>query len=95
MNVTVISAFRNSEAYIDRYFQQIDRLANLLAKRKPYTRLNLVLGYGDSTDGTGEILFEAAADSIGAHLLDVSHGGPHFGSIEHPQRFRQLALCRQ
>lgn len=91
MNVTIVSTFRQAVAYIPRYFAQIDHLAILLARRTPYTRLNLLLGYGDSTDGTGEALFEAAADSIGAHLIDVSHGGPHFGSIEDAQRFRQLA----
>lgn len=93
MNVTIISCFRNAVGpQMERYFCQIDALANLLAKRKPWTHLSLVLGYGDSTDGTGEMLFEAAADSIGAHLIDVSHGGPVFSSIEDPQRFKQLAF---
>lgn len=92
MNVTVISTFRNAVGpQISAYFCQIDALANALARRQPYTRLSLILGYGDSDDGTGEALFEAAADSIGALLIDVSHGGPLYGSIEHPQRFQQLA----
>lgn len=92
MNVTIISCFRNATAYIPRYFDQIDHLAIVLARRTPHARLNLLLGYGDSTDGTGEMLFEAAADSIGAHLIDVSHGGSQYGSIEHPERFKQLAF---
>lgn len=91
MNVTILSCFRNATAHIPLYFDQIDHLANVLARRKPYTSLSLILGYGDSTDGTGEALFEAAADSIGALLVDVSHGGAHYGSIEHPTRFKQLA----
>lgn len=91
MNITIVSAFRNSTSYIPRYFAQIDHLAIVLARRTPYTHLNLLLGYGDSTDGTGEALFEAAADSIGAHLIDVSHGGKEYGSVEDAQRFRQLA----
>lgn len=89
MNVVICSAFRNSATYIDRYFDQIDRLANLLARRGDW--LSLVLGYGDSTDGTGELLFEAAANSIGARLVDVSHGGQAYGSIVNAERFRQLA----
>lgn len=91
MNITIVSAFRNSISYIVRYFDQIDHLAIVLARRKPFAHLNLLLGYGDSTDGTGEALFEAAADSIGAHLIDVSHGGKEYGSVEDVQRFRQLA----
>lgn len=90
MNVVICSAFRNSIAYIDRYFDQIDRLANLIARRGDW--LSLVLGYGDSTDGTPAALFEAAAMSIGARLIDVSHGGPAFGSVVHEQRFKQLAF---
>ena len=90
MIVTILSAFRNSVGpQIERYFAQINALATLLENMGD--KLTLVLGYGDSTDGTGEALFEAAADSIGAILIDVSHGGPVFGSFEHPQRFKQLA----
>lgn len=96
MNVTIISTFRNAVGpQMDRYFCQIDALANVLARRKPFTRLSLILGYGDSDDGTGEALFEAAAAPsgfpIGALLIDVSHGGPVYGSIEDPVRFKQLA----
>lgn len=91
MIVTIISAFRNAVGpQIDRYFCQMEALDTLLTQRGD--TLTLLLGYGDSTDGTGEALFEAAADSIGALLIHVSHGGPHFGSIEDPQRFKQLAF---
>lgn len=69
---------------------QVDALSTLLAKRGDY--LSLVLGYGDSTDGTGEQLFEAATLSIGARLIEVSHGGKVFGSVVDAQRFRQLAF---
>lgn len=89
MNVVICSAFRNASGYINRYFAQIDALASLLNRRGDW--LSLVLGYGDSGDGTGELLFEAAANSIGARLIDVSHGGPVHGSIVNADRFRQLA----
>ena len=89
MNVVICSAFRNSTGYIDRYFAQVDALSTALAKRGDH--LSLILGYGDSDDGTGEHLFEAATLSIGARLIDVSHGGPVFASVVDAQRFKQLA----
>lgn len=89
MNVVICSAFRNATGYIDRYFAQVDALSTALAKR--HDHLSLVLGYGDSDDGTGEHLFEAATLSIGARLIDVSHGGPAFGPVVDAQRFKQLA----
>jgi hypothetical protein len=89
VNVTIISAFRNSVAYIPRYFDQMGALAKALAARGDW--LHLILGYGDSTDGTGEMLFEESQFSMSAMLVEVSHGGEIYGSIEHPQRFKQLA----
>jgi hypothetical protein len=92
LNITILSAFRDSTAYIERYFTQIDSLACLLGQRGDC--LNLVLGYGDSSDGTEAYLYEEASNrGVETLLLDVTHGGPHFGSIEHPQRFKQLAYA--
>lgn len=90
MNVTVCSAFRNSVAYIDRYFSQIDALDRLLTQRGD--TLTLVLGYGDSTDDTDALLFEhTSGGAIGALLVDCTHDGPVYGSIVDAQRFKQLA----
>lgn len=89
MNITVISIFRNACRYLERYFEQMDDLQAALTQRGDC--LHLLLGYGDSTDGTGEALFDECYFRFDAHLVDVSHGGPVFGSIEHPQRFKQLA----
>lgn len=89
MNIVICSAFRNASAYIDRYFEQIDGLGNLLAHRRQW--LSLIIGYGDSTDDTHEMLFEASSWSVGARLVDCSHGGPAYGSIVDADRFRQLA----
>lgn len=91
MNITIISIFRQATHYLERYFEQMDDLQRLLNARGD--SLYLLLGYGDSTDGTGEALWDECANRFGAHLMDVSHGGPSFGSIEHPQRFKQLAYC--
>lgn len=91
MKIAILSIFRNSTAYIPRYFDQMGALSKLLTARGDW--LTLLLGYGDSTDGTGEMLHEEATFSMDALLVDVSHGGPEFGSIEHPERFKQLAYC--
>lgn len=91
MKIAVISFFRNSTDYIERYFDQMSALSKLLTARGD--RLTLLLGYGDSTDDTDKMLADEAHFSMDALLVDVSHGGREFGSIEHPQRFKQLAYC--
>lgn len=90
MNVCLCSSFRNAASYIDRYFEQVEGLAALLALRGD--RLALYLGYGDSTDNTGELLHEAASWAVGALLIECSHGGPQYGPVADAQRFRQLAF---
>jgi len=89
MNVVICSAFRNSIAYIDRYFDQVYALERLLFLRGD--TLALVLGYGDSIDQTPAMLFEHTVSGIPTRLIDVSHGGPTFGPVVHGQRFKQLA----
>ena len=54
--------------------------------------LSLVLGYGDSTDHTDALLFEACSGGIGARLIDCAHGGPAYTSVVDAQRFKQLAF---
>lgn len=54
--------------------------------------LHLVLGYGDSGDGTGDMLFEQCTRRYSCQLLDVSHGGRHYGSVVSRRRFKQLAF---
>lgn len=89
MNVTVISAFRNAAHTLERYCEQMDGLQAMLHKRGD--SLTLLLGYGDSTDGTEAALFDECSNRFCAHLVDVSHGGPVFASIEDPVRFKHLA----
>lgn len=91
MNITLCSCFRNSTGYLDRYFAQTEALALLLYQRGDW--LTLVLGYGDSTDDTDELLFDAAAGSTGAILVDCTHGGAAIGSVVSAERFKQLAHC--
>jgi hypothetical protein len=88
MNVTLCSAFRNATPYLPRYFARIDALDHALHALGH--RLTLVWGEGDSTDSTLAVL-QAATYRFRAHLVDCTHGGPAFGSIESVARFRQLA----
>lgn len=90
MKITIVSAFRQASSYIERYCEQMDGLQSLLLGRGD--SLRLVLGYGDSSDGTDAMLYDECLQRFDCHLVDVSHGGPYFASIEHPQRFKQLAL---
>lgn len=89
MNITICTAHRQSVGHLSRYFEQIEGLQRLLTRRGDL--LNLVIGYGDSTDGTAEWLFDYCSYSIGALLIDCTHGGKRFGSVVDAQRFRQLA----
>ena len=89
MNTTVISAFRQAAGYIERYCRQIDELQRLLLRRGD--TLRLLLGYGDSTDDSGNILFDECCQRFDCLLLDVSHGGPFYDSIEDPQRFKPVS----
>lgn len=85
-----MSHFRNSAGYLSRYIDQMERLQKSLLER--HFSLSLVLGYGDSSDKTAELLYEECVHHFDATLVEVSHGGPNYGSVVHPQRFRQLAF---
>lgn len=85
MNITVVSSFRNSSSYLFRYFKQMEQLR----AEAPHLNFNYVLGYGDCQDDTQELLGRLKPDNT--NLVDVTHGGPSFGSVVHPQRFNQLA----
>ena len=47
MKIAIGSIFRNSTSYVDRYFEQIERLESELD-----APVALILGEGDSTDST-------------------------------------------
>lgn len=88
-HIVVVSLFRNAESYIQNYFDQMIVWAEMMAE-KGYT-LSLVLGYGDCTDNTEALLRQEAENFTNCTLVDVSHGGENYGSIVHPERFRQLS----
>lgn len=90
MNITICSAFRNSSAYIGRYFEQMAGLRAALETRGDC--FVLIVGEGDSVDDSGDALYAAIVEGrYETTLLDVSHGGPYHGSVVHPERFKQLA----
>ena len=83
MTIALCSIFRNSVAYMDRYFKQVNALRELFDIR-------LVMGEGDSWDHTyGEL--QSYLDPEIDRLIKQDHGGPDFGSIDHPQRWDQIA----
>lgn len=82
--INVCTLMRNSEKYIERFFQQIEtELVNV--------DYRIIIGEGDSTDKTREILDKKASSDNRIIVYDVSHGGKEFGSIVNEQRFLQLA----
>lgn len=80
--LVVASIFRDSERYVDRYFEQVEDL-------RRYTPARLVIAEGDSTDSTFSMLEERVGEQD--TLLKVDHGGPKFDSHDIPQRWAQIA----
>lgn len=92
MNITLCSAFRNSvrNGHLDRYLGQLTDLHLALSERGD--RLYCVWGEGDSTDETLDRLTWAYPYARWAiTIVDCTHGGQEFGSVEKSERFRQLA----
>lgn len=90
MNVTLCSAFRNSvqNGHLDRYIEQMWALHGALDERGDV--LHCVWGEGDSDDDTRSQL-AGGLYAWGFALVDCTHGGQEFGSVERAERFRQLA----
>jgi hypothetical protein len=80
--ITLCSMMRNSMGYIDRYFNQVSDLQDLIPE------LRVVVGEGDHIDQTAELL---RSHPYPAEVVDVSHGGARYGSIDHPQRWDDIA----
>ncbi len=75
----LVSIFRDSSDYVDRYVEQVDRL-------RAETPVKVVAAEGDSTDDTYDRL--ARTDYT---LLKVEHGGPYYPSLDLSPRWRQIA----
>ena len=83
-HVVLSSIFRDSTEYIGRYFEQVYALQDRLEDW-----VDLVIAEGDSTDGTyDELKLGCAPNDV---LLKVDHGGRKFGSVDHPERWANIA----
>lgn len=90
MNVCLVSAFRNAARYVERYVAQVALLNARLRWRGD--ELVCIWGVGDSTDGTLQRLDEARLGTgLQRLVVNVSHGGPEYGSVVDARRFKQLA----
>lgn len=89
MQVAIVSIFRNSaNGQTQRFLTQVAGLQKLW----PGT-LRVIAVHGDSTDQTAESLgIWAQRFQIDLELIERSHGGPVFGSTEHPERLRALSF---
>lgn len=80
--------------YLPRYFEQ------MLKTSERFEKMRVVVLEGDSTDQTRELL-ELAREQAPTHptapfQLDVVRydtGGPYWPSVDHEDRWRQLATC--
>ena len=87
MKLVVLSFFRNAAGgQVQRFMQRVADLA------EAHRDVHVVAVYGDCVDNTAESL-QAHADvrSIPLTLVSHDHGGPVYGSTEHPDRLRALS----
>lgn len=87
MKVAVLSMFQNSMRYANVYLQQILNL-NLVS---PQHQFDMVLGEGDSTDG--EATWNWLNITFPGCVYKCVHGGKAYGSVDTPQRWRQLSVA--
>jgi hypothetical protein len=77
------SMFHQAETYIPRYFAQVEALRREI----PVT---LYLAEGDSADNTRSTL--GAYLKPGDQIIDATHGQMVFGSVDRPERWKQVAF---
>jgi len=82
--ISVVSIFRDSTGYIDRYIDQVGALEDVLGEP-----VRLVLAEGDSADDTFDKL--EMCTRAGDELFKIDHGGPRYGSVEKVERWRQIS----
>lgn len=77
----VASVFRDSESYLGRYVAQIEAL-------REHIDVYVIAVEGDSDDNTWKAL-----QDTDFYVLKAEHGGPRYGSIDYPTRWRQIAAA--
>lgn len=89
MRVVVASAHRSHAGRVKNYMRQVADLRDEIAG---IAHVRVIAAEGDSTDGTREALIkQSRVNHLDLELLDVSHGGPQYGSTEQPERMAQLS----
>lgn len=89
MNVVLVTVMRDSEEYVERFWYQATQIEGV----------HVVIVEGDSSDRTWELMNLkrdqwARVPGPEFTLLKAEHGGPRFGSVDDPLRWRQLgAVC--
>lgn len=78
----LVSVFRDSEHYIDRYMEQLYEL-------RKHTEVTAVAVEGDSVDNTFKAL--KSLEEPWLHILKAEHGGAKYPSLDIPLRWRQIA----
>lgn len=92
MNIAIGSIFRNSTKHIDRYIDQVYRLAHSEMMR-PHN-IHVIAVEGDSTDDTYAVLARDLRDAHVDYVLkQASHGGPDYGRVDDARRWSQIAMA--
>lgn len=87
--ICVVTPARNARAHLDLYFEQLDDLRDELGGDY---RMRLIVAEGDSEDGTREALQEYANRyHLDYTLVDTTHGGKYYRSVEDPDRLRTMS----
>jgi glycosyltransferase involved in cell wall biosynthesis len=86
--LTLGTVFRNAESYLERWRNLVNGLA--ASWDGP---IHVIAVEGDSDDNTYDLLKTDPPSVAEFTLLHVEHGGPRFGSVVNPQRWKQLALA--
>jgi GT2 family glycosyltransferase len=81
MKIAIGSIVRDGESYVDRHADQIAALA----AAAPEHSFHPIIVEGDSKDAT----YERLRARFNGAVSQASHGGPAFGSVGDPARFRQ------
>jgi hypothetical protein len=91
MNVAVLSFFRNAaHGQVQRFMRQAAALRDALHRTNH--RMRIIAVYGDCIDNTKDALIDAALQhQFALTLVEFNHGGPVFGSTEHPDRLRVMS----
>ena len=86
--VCVVTPMRNARLHLDTYFKQFVKLRETLVD----CHVRLIVAEGDSTDGTrASVIEHATRHGIDITLVNTTHGGKRYHSVEDPIRLRMMS----